>query len=417
MSTRRERISFLLDRDRYPEAAHELRALLGDDPDDALAHALLAFCLSQSDEDEEALQHAREAVHLAPDEPLPHHMHAQVLHSLDDSKGALAAIREAVRLDPEDANHYSVLGSILLGREEWQEALDAADQGLSLDPENAECSNLKAMALRQLGRRGAASEELVAQLARDPLNADTHANRGWQLLEEGDTNGAMAAFREALRLEPENEWAREGLVEAIKARNPIYRVVLRYMFFMSRQSTGMRWGIIIGAWFLYRVVRKVSRENPDLAPWLAPLIVIYLAFVMLSWFGDHFFNLLLRVHPQGRYALSKQQRHGANAIGVLLVLMIGAVVAWALTEQPLRTAAMVAGLYTFCLMIPVSGYFSCERSGPRRAIGILIGVHLLLGIAMLVTFFTGTDPGAVGLIWVLTIIASPWFVNYQLMKH
>ncbi|MDB5311521.1 MAG: tetratricopeptide repeat protein [Gemmataceae bacterium] len=46
---------------------------------------------------------------------------------------------------------------------------------------------------------------------------------GWALLHARQPAEALTHFREALRLDPTNEWARDGLIEALKARYWVYR--------------------------------------------------------------------------------------------------------------------------------------------------------------------------------------------------
>ena len=94
------------------------------------------------------------------------------------------------------------------------------------------------MALVQLGRKDEAQQTLGSALANDPENALTHANQGWALLHRGDHAKALEHFREALRIDPELDWARAGIVEALKARHLIYRVMLRFFLWMGRQSQG-----------------------------------------------------------------------------------------------------------------------------------------------------------------------------------
>ena len=42
--------------------------------------------------------------------------------------------------------------------------------------------------------------------------------KAWALIEQGEHEQAMEHFREALRLNPQLDWARQGIVEAMKAR-------------------------------------------------------------------------------------------------------------------------------------------------------------------------------------------------------
>ena len=102
------------------------------------------------------------------------------------------------------------------------------------------------MALVQLGRKDEADHTLGSALANDPENALTHANQGWAFLHRGDHERALEHFREALRIDPELDWARIGIVEALKARYLIYRFMLRFFLWMSRKGTAARWVILLG---------------------------------------------------------------------------------------------------------------------------------------------------------------------------
>ncbi len=67
-------------------------------------------------------------------------------------------------------------------------------------------------------------------------------------MHQGDHKQALEHFREALRLKPDMEWARNGMVEALKARYFLYRLMLRYYLWMSRFTRRGQWGMIIGLW-------------------------------------------------------------------------------------------------------------------------------------------------------------------------
>lgn len=207
MSARLERALLLLHQGRYDLAEPEARLALADDPDDAVAHAVLAQCLTglakYADE-------AERAVGLAPDLPLAHFALASARLHRNHFAEAEAAAREAVRLDPADPDHHAMVAAVHAAREDWRGTLAAADRGLEQDAEHGWCGNLRAMALVKLGRRAEAGATMEEALARDPDDAFTHANRGWGLLHEGDPARALEHFREALRLEPGLDYARAG---------------------------------------------------------------------------------------------------------------------------------------------------------------------------------------------------------------
>ena len=84
--------------------------------------------------------------------------------------------------------------------------------------------------LTLLSKDNAGYQNLVklVSLAHDPENPYTHQARGFALLQQGDAKGALVHFQEALRRDPQSRGARAGLVEALKAQNPLYRVVLAW---------------------------------------------------------------------------------------------------------------------------------------------------------------------------------------------
>src|SRR5436190_437945 len=275
MSPQLQRALLLFEQSRYEMAEAELRQSLSTDPHDAYSHALLGLCLAEREEFGSATEEAQQAIHLAPDFPFAHFALANILLHRDRHDEALPVINEALRLDPSDADSYSLLAAIHFEEKRWTEALEASERGLQQDSEHIGCTNLRAMALVKLGRRSEAGQTIDAALAKNPQNALTHANQGWTLLERGDPKKALEHFREALRLDPEHEWARRGIVEALKARHFIYAFMLRYFFWMSRLSGRVQWMVILGGYFGNQVLRAMSRSNPALQPWVLPVQIAY----------------------------------------------------------------------------------------------------------------------------------------------
>jgi tetratricopeptide (TPR) repeat protein len=396
-----DRALMLLNQSRPDLAEQELRQALGADPDDGIAHALLALCLAQRKAYAEATEEAEAAVHLAPDHPFPHYVLASVLHERHRDDEAAAAVREAIRLNPEDADAFALLASIRFQQRDWEGARRAAERGLRIDPENDRCANLRAMALVKLGRRAEAEAAIEGALARDPENAVTHANQGWVWLERSEPQKALEHFREALRLNPTLEWARAGLIEALKARYLIYRLMLRYFLWMAKLSAGARWGIILGGFVGFRVLRGAANANPELAPYLWPLLGAYLAFVVLSWIADPLFNLLLRVNRFGRLALSREEIIASNWIGACLA---GGLAALGVGLATGSDTALLVALSFGLLIIPLSATFNCAEGWPRTimalytaglaACGLLaLGLFLAdspLMVVPVVLFFIGT---------------------------
>lgn len=375
-----ERARVLIEQDRFALAESELRRHILAEPDDATAHAMLALTLSGQKKHREAVESARRAIHLAPLLPYAHYVLAWVYDRQDRLGEAEAAINEAIRLDPEDADYFAVLSSIKLQRRRWQEALEAAETGLYFDSGHVGCINLRAMALNQMGLADDAAVAIEGALSFEPENALTHANRGWQEVHRGNYEQAMAHFRESLRIDAELEWAREGVVEVLKARNPIYRLMLRYFLWSSRLSPRATWGLIIGLYFFSRLIRGGMNASPELAPFLWPLYGLYLAFVLMTWIARPLFDLLLRLDPVGRVVLSKKQTAASNWVGAALLLAASGLALGLLTGVPsFYMLAAGAGMMT----LPIAGAFNAETPKARK---VLPAYAVALGSLALVTF-------------------------------
>jgi tetratricopeptide (TPR) repeat protein len=405
----------LLEQQRYDLAEEKLRQSLATTPEQGFTHALLAHCLCERQQWDEATEEARQAIHFAPDLGAAHAALARVLAERNRFDEAENAIREALRLEPDHPDHWSRLASIHLARREWQAALEAAEQGLSQDPEHIACANLHAMALVKLGRGDEAGRNIAAALARAPEDAFSHANQGWTLLHQGERQKALEHFREALRLDPGMEFARMGIVEALKAKNWLYRVMLHYFLWMSRLGRGMQWVIVLGGYFGYRALTQVAVQHPNLAPWIRPVLVVYIVFAVMTWIASPLFNLLLRFDKFGRHALSRDQVVASNWVAGLLAPALILAVAWLVTDNSLALfGAITCGL----LLLPVSAVFHCQAGWPRRMMALYTLFLAILPIAFLpLVIFGFSDLGGLALqafLW--GCILSGFVANFLVMQ-
>ena len=417
-----QRALLLLEQGRHELAENELRVTLAVDPENATAHSMLAICQAHRQAYDEARRAAQQGVHLAPDDAHAHYALAFVLfHKAQHEEAQVAlfgkkdryqeaslAIAEAIRLEPDDADYFSLQAAILLAEKNWPAALAAADKGLQNDPEHVNCVNVRAMALVQLGRRDEAGATIGEALRQEPDNALTHANKGWALLHQGQPREALEHFREALRLDPELEWAQHGIVEALKARNFLYRWMLAYFLFMSRLGAGKQWGIIIGGYFLMQYLGRLQISNPALALIVLSLKILLILFVVLTWTASHLFNLALRLDKFGRYVLSRDQILGANAVGLCLLtaLVLGVAAFW------FGSATLVTGaIGCLGLMIPVGGTF--HRQGRARLyLGVYTGLLAAAGAAGLLLSLAGSPMASgVGGMFAVGIFAFAWIAN------
>ncbi len=390
MSAHVTRAQLLLAQFRPADAERELLQALAAQPDDSSALALLALSRSEQNKGPEALDAIRTGIGLAPDRAYLHYVHAVTLENLLRHKEARTAINEALRLDPDDEDSFTLLASIELASRDWNAGLAAAEQALALNPEHVNAANLRAMALVNLGRKEEASATVDYALQREPENAFSHANQGWTCLHRNDPRRAQDHFHEALRLEPDLEHARNGMLEALKARNPIYRAMLAYFLWMGRLSTKFQWALVIGAFFGGRLARNTVAAQPHLGWVIWPLLTLFYIFIYLSWTAVPMFNLLLRFDRFGRHVLSRDQRLASTWFGSFFFAALGSLTWWLARGSD---AGLLATFFFAVLSICIAATFL--RTGRNRLIlGGATGAMTLLAATAMGLLTLGLPLGA-----------------------
>jgi len=410
LSAHLNRAQLLYQQSRYEPAELEVRQALHEQPHDAYAHALLGLCLMRQDKLPEAQQETEQAIVLSPDEPFPHYCRSIVLDHRQRYQEAEQSAREAVRLDPASPDYHAQLAVTFFQQKQWQAALDSCHEGLQFDAEHAGCTNLRSMALTKLGRQQESITTADKSLAQNPDDEMAHANKGWALLHEGKPRPALDHFREALRLDPNFEYAQQGIVEALKARNPIYRWMLAYFLWMARLGDRAKWGVILGGYFGYRTLGTVARNNPEWARWISPLLILYMVFVLFTWFSVPFFNLLLRINKFGRHALSRDQRTSSNWFGLCLLVVLGGIAVDLFTSSEI---AFLIAVFGGGMAMPLVTLYACDVGWPRKMMTYFVLAMAVVGVGAIFSLISGFEIGQMLFtIFLLGFIASPWLANY-----
>jgi len=390
MNRRLQRAWLLIEQGRYAMAEDELRRALVRRPNHGQSHAMLALCLVEQKQYAEASEEAGTAIHLDPEDSYAFYVQAFVLRVRNRPAESLEAIRAAIRLDTEVAYYHEFLASLMLRQGAPSAALEAANKGLECDPESVECGNARASALRQLGQPVAAEKAFTGTLARDPENALTHAWLGWTLLDNGKFEKAMDRFREALRLDPDLEMAREGVIAALKAERLYYRPLVRCCLWLSNRQGDVQWGFLMALWIFNNFMRFApSRNSVNTFVVTAPLIV-YAVFTFSTWMALPLLNLTLLIDPIGRWALSREEKLTAVCVGLCIFGTIGGLVAFFCGIWLGLFAALVIGF----LIPSVSRIYDCEAGWPRNTLGAITVVLYLVGVGSLaIEVYAGDGPG------------------------
>lgn len=380
----------LIRQERFALAIEQLELALAEDIQDVRALGMLALAQVKLNQYQLAQETIIRALSISPENARLHYLASLVLEHSDRAAEAMAEIREAIRLSPEEADFYGKLAGLHVQRNEFKTALEISEEGLQFDPEHSTCNNFRSLCLVRLGRREEANQALQAALRRSPDDPFNHACLGWEKLAENDFKQAAIHFREALRLEPNSEWAREGIISSLKARNFVFRIFLSYALFLGRFNKGVQWGILIGLYAFSRVVRLLGEAIPALAPWTTVFLIGYAGFVVFTWITNPLFNLFLLLDPFGRLALTPTERRvsiivGALLTGSLLSLVLGISLTFVLPIPPVGLYVGVIVLLVF--VVPVSSIASCEPGWPR-----IVGIVFMCALFVTGILFVSLMP-------------------------
>lgn len=362
---------------RWSDALESFRESLSNDPECAAAHCGAALALLELGRGEEAEKHARAAIAALPEHPACHYVLARALADLNRSQEAIKAINAALELDPEEAKYWGFKALILCDLADWAEALRCADLGLAEDPTYSTCLVARSRAMIGLGQPDETDSVLKEALSRNAEDPLIHASLGWTALAAKQHERALEHFSEALKIDPELDWAREGMMESLRNRYFIYRWIFRYYLRMSRLTSGQRWMVILGGYFAVRFFLSLGRSQPDLKPWLLPFLVLYALFVYLSWTGQALANVFLRWNKHGSRLLNSEELQVSALVSSCWALAAGAFLAEFLGAKGLG----LAGLMLMIQVIPICARSGCSKPDSRKKLSVLSWILGLLGLS------------------------------------
>ncbi|UPT67684.1 MAG: tetratricopeptide repeat protein [Sphingobacteriales bacterium JAD_PAG50586_3] len=410
---RLSKVEILIQQKKFADAESILSDLLAGDSNNIHFLSLLAEVNFQQDKYDNAHSIINHAIGLSPDEPHLFYIKSRIALHQDQWDEAQDSISQAIELDPYDADYYALLAHIRLGRKQYSEALETANTALEIDAENILALNTRSSALNKLNRTDESFETIEGALRNDPNNAYTHTNYGWGLLEKGDHKKALEHFKEALANDPNFDYAQAGMLEAIKAANPVYRMFLKYSFWMSNMTAKYQWGVIIGFFIGFRALRILARTNPTLQPYLMPLIIGLGVIAFSTWIMEPISNLFLRFNKYGQLLLDKKEKMSSNFVALSAAISItGLVLYLALSDEKMLTITA----FGFIMMLPLGTMFSPSKN--QYALLIYAVALAVVGIiAIMQTFSTGIIINSMSAIFFLGFVAFQWIANYLLIKE
>lgn len=376
--------AFLLDNERYDQVKREAAQDAAADPENPQPHYWMALAHLGLDEHARAYEAARNAVSLAPEWYGAQYVLAQASLQIDSkAKEAEAAAKECIRLDPEDSTGYVLLASCHANKSRWKESEAALDKALELDPEDEAALNLRAHILSITGRRAEAMEMSLRTLGAAPDSVQGMTTLGYTQLRAGKIKEAEESFVSALRQDPNEEFAREGLLESLRVKFWPYRLVFAFHVWQARFPSSVRWGLWIGIFVAGRLLREAGKQGGPGAVFITAASIALMSFVYLTWTSALLANGMLLLHPLGRYALPKQDKiEGAFGMTAAVIGLVG-LVGWLIT----RDGGMGAGAAFAALTLFLVGLASFLQSLPWLRVGLVwtLGIAgCLLSLALII---------------------------------
>ena len=129
---------------------------------------------------------------------------------------AEALARQVLARDPRHTGAMEELGRIAHRTGNKRAATDWLRKATATEPNNFQLHNRLAFCLIQLGEREQALRAIMRALEIKPDDPDTIVNKGTFHLQEGGLNEALAAFRQALEINPLHQNARFNMMVALE---------------------------------------------------------------------------------------------------------------------------------------------------------------------------------------------------------
>lgn len=195
--------------ERYSEAAAEYKEALRLDPDDDVARLSLAKTLLLLRRTEDALPYAQAYVKSHPADADGYYVLGLAFKAQGNFAESTGALQRAAEINPNDYDVRYHLGSALARSGQDAEAIKQLRAAAQLRPEASEPHFELWRVLRRAGDVTEAADELktselLKQKAGQIERAGLLTPKGNQLLQAGDARGAVEAYREALKLNPQN---------------------------------------------------------------------------------------------------------------------------------------------------------------------------------------------------------------------
>jgi tetratricopeptide (TPR) repeat protein len=198
------------------EAIDHLQKALQIDPAYAEAYNYMGNALIKKGEAGEAVRYYQKAVELDASYADAHNNLGAAFWRNGQLEEAIAHYKEAVAINPGSAEIQSNLGNALARKGDWAAAIACYEAALITERDSVKAARLRnnlGGALERIGKSEEAFEQFNKAVQINESYPEAHCNLARQLAQRGRPDEAVAHLKEALRLRPGYEQAKEQLRE------------------------------------------------------------------------------------------------------------------------------------------------------------------------------------------------------------
>lgn len=196
---------------KFEEAAPRARDVLKLIPNDPESRFLLASCLSNTGQREEAIAEYDKLFAYGGDYPRAYQPFGELLAEIGNLEQAKAYLLMAVLYNQKNAGAFYSLGLVHLRLKEFQFAIESFGESNRLYPDNAQTLFFLAEAKAGLGNHTEAISLYEKVLSKGTRAANIYYQYGLSLLEENQQSKAIQQFEAALEIAPDWEEVQEQL--------------------------------------------------------------------------------------------------------------------------------------------------------------------------------------------------------------
>ncbi|MFQ3548778.1 MAG: tetratricopeptide repeat protein [Armatimonadota bacterium] len=159
---------------------------------------------------EEAINAVNEAISLDPNCPKSHIQLANIYKNNNEIALAVECMQKALEIEPENTSLQEELFSVLLELGRYDETLKISKRCLDVSPRNLMALDAMAVAYLQKGLLDKALKIINRMIALCPMDPINFYKKATLLQQKGEITKAMAAFLQALEMDPTGELANEA---------------------------------------------------------------------------------------------------------------------------------------------------------------------------------------------------------------